>query len=81
VSEETKDLVAQLIKRLETSSEIIEDLKTVLDQVGIDYDVNTITKCYVYSAIKHIMRGYSIRLRLWGAPGRNKTLEISLHLG
>jgi hypothetical protein len=38
VSEETKDLVAQLIKRLETSSEIIEDLKTVLDQVGIDYD-------------------------------------------
>lgn len=38
MSEETKDLVAQLIKRLETSSEIIEDLKTVLDQVGIDYD-------------------------------------------
>lgn len=38
VTEETKDLVTQLITRLETSSEIIEDLKTVLDQVGIDYD-------------------------------------------
>ena len=38
VTEETKDLVAQLISKLETSSEIIEDLKTVLDQVGIDYD-------------------------------------------
>ena len=28
----------ELITRLETSSEVIEDLKAVLDQVGMDFD-------------------------------------------
>jgi hypothetical protein len=30
--------VQELITRLETSSEVIEDLKAVLDQVGMDFD-------------------------------------------
>lgn len=38
VNEETKDLVGKLIHRLETSAEVIEDLKIVLDSVGIEYD-------------------------------------------
>ena len=31
-------MVQELITRLETSSEVIEDLKAVLDQVGMDFD-------------------------------------------
>lgn len=38
MNERTPDLVQELIKRLETSSEVIEDLKAVLDQVGMDFD-------------------------------------------
>jgi hypothetical protein len=38
VNEHTPDLVQALISRLETSSEVIEDLKAVLDQVGLDFD-------------------------------------------
>jgi hypothetical protein len=38
VNERTPDLVMELIGRLETSSEVIEDLKAVLDQVGLEYN-------------------------------------------
>ena len=38
MNERTPDLVQELINRLETSSEVIEDLKAVLDQVGMDFD-------------------------------------------
>jgi len=38
VNERTPDLVQELINRLETSSEVIEDLKAVLDQVGLEYN-------------------------------------------
>ena len=39
VNEGTPNLVQELINRLETSSEVIEDLKAVLDQVGMEFDV------------------------------------------
>lgn len=39
VNELTPNLVQELIKRLDTSAEVIEDLKAVLDSVQIDFDV------------------------------------------
>ena len=37
--DQTSDkLVSELISRLETSSEVIEDLKAVLDAVQVDFD-------------------------------------------
>jgi hypothetical protein len=39
VSENTPNLVFELIDRLEKSSEVIEDMKAVLDQVNVDFDV------------------------------------------
>lgn len=39
VNEKTPNLVEELIKKLDASSEVIEDLKTVLDTVQIDFDV------------------------------------------
>ena len=39
VKEDQDNLVQALIKKLDTSSEIIEDLKLVLDAVQVDFDV------------------------------------------
>jgi hypothetical protein len=39
VTEKSEDLVGELITRLESASEVIEDLKAVLDQVQVDFDV------------------------------------------
>ena len=39
VSETSPNLVTELIIRLENSSEVIEDLKSVLDAVQVDFDV------------------------------------------
>lgn len=46
MNETTPNLVQALINRLDTSAEVIEDLKAVLDAVNIDYDVSSIY--YVY---------------------------------
>lgn len=40
VNENTPNLVHELIDRLEKSSEVIEDLKAVLDTVAVDFDVS-----------------------------------------
>lgn len=42
VKEDTPDLVDQLILKLESAAEVIEDLKFVLDEVKIEYDVRRI---------------------------------------
>lgn len=44
VKEDTPDLVDQLILKLESAAEVIEDLKFVLDEVKIDYDVRRIER-------------------------------------
>lgn len=38
VKEDTPNLVGELITRLEQAAEVIEDLKSVLDKVDIDFD-------------------------------------------
>lgn len=38
VKEDTPNLVGELINRLEQAAEVIEDLKSVLDSVQIDFD-------------------------------------------
>ena len=38
VDQTSDKLVSELISRLETSSEVIEDLKAVLDAVQVDFD-------------------------------------------
>ena len=43
VTEKTPNLVVELIKKLDASSEVIEDLKTVLDTVQIEFDVRPLT--------------------------------------
>ena len=43
VSEDTENLVEELIKKLETSSEVIEDLVEVFEIINSDYDVRNKT--------------------------------------
>ena len=57
VDERDPDLVKELISRLESAGEVIEDLRSVLDEVDIDYDVrNLFIYIYSCSVIKHILR-------------------------
>ena len=43
VSEDTENLVEELIKKLETSSEVIEDLVEVFEIINSDYDARNKT--------------------------------------
>ena len=43
VSEDTENLVEELIKKLETSREVIEDLVEVFEIINSDYDVRNKT--------------------------------------
>lgn len=46
MDERDPDLVKELISRLESAGEVIEDLRSVLDEVDIDYDVRNLI--YIY---------------------------------
>lgn len=62
MDERDPDLVKELISRLESAGEVIEDLRSVLDEVDIDYDVRNLIYIYIVcSVIKHILRVSSMQ--------------------
>lgn len=62
MNENTPNLVEKLIKKLETSAEVIEDLKAVLEAVQVDFDVSL----YIYIIILTYIAWQGIHWRsLW----------------
>ena len=59
ITEETENLVQELITRLEVAAEVIEDLDQVYDIIGRTYDVTYYNYSCLYRETKHTLRGFS----------------------